>query len=116
MCDYLDSLPIYKRKRIKFAWDDPREDMVSRIEYIVKRVKPYKLGCFVLIGYWSTEAQDVFRVETLRRFGIDSFVMPFDKFDKYQSSFTRYVNMKAEFKSQTWEDYKKRKKVPDGPK
>ena len=116
MCNAINSLSIYPGKRLKFAWDNPKENLVPKIEWLIKRVKPYKLGCFVLIGYWSSEQEDVMRIETLRRFEIDSFAMPYNRSDKYQSGFTRYVNMKAEFKTQTWEEYKVRLKIPDGPK
>ena len=34
--------------------------------------------------------------------------MPFNKFDKYQKDFSRWVNHKAIFKSVAWKDYKKK--------
>lgn len=33
--------------------------------------------------------------------------MPYDKFNLYQKDFSRWVNNKIEFKSCTWEEYKK---------
>jgi hypothetical protein len=63
--------------------------------------------CYVLIGYWSSEAEDTMRVEALRKLKIDPFVMPFKKSDPYQHAYARYVNHKAIFKSHTWEEYKK---------
>jgi len=113
MCEAINSLKRYEKQH-KFAWDDPRENLLPKIEWLVERIKPYKLGCFVLIGYWSTEKQDLMRVEALRKLEIDPFAMPFNKSDAYQRGFARYVNMKAEFKSQTWQEYKDRKVIPDG--
>ena len=102
-------------KRIKIAWDNPREDMLKHFRRILKHTKSHRFMCYVLIGYWSTEEQDVMRVEALRKLKIDPFVMLYDKKDDYQAGFARYVNHKAEYKSQTWDEYKKRKNVPNGP-
>lgn len=114
MCDVLNKI---KRKgQIHFAWDNPKENLLPKIEWFIERVRPYKLACFVLIGYWSTEKQDIERIEALRNLKIDPFIMPFDKFDPYQKALTRYVAHKAIFKSHTWEQYKEKYKVPDGPK
>ena len=71
------------------------------------------MAFYVLIGYHSTEEEDLHRVETLRSYGCDPYVMPYDKFDDYQKKFTRWVNHKAIFKSVAWKDYKsgERKKI-----
>lgn len=94
-------------KQIKFAWDEPgdEEKVLAGIKRLIKHVKPYKLMCYVLIGFNSTEEQDLHRVETLRALGIDPFVMPYDKSDLYQRAFARWVNHKAIFKKVKWEDY-----------
>lgn len=92
--------------RIHIAWDFPQVDMIPKLTEITKLIKPYKLTCYVLIGYNSTPEQDLYRVESLRSLGIDPFVMPYNKKDVYQRRFARWVNMKAVFKSVRWEDYK----------
>ena len=104
-CAALNS--IRHSKQIHIAWDNPKEDLEPKLRQVIKWVKPYKLMCYVLIGYWSTPEEDLFRVEVLRRLGIDPFIMPFNKADQYQKDFSRYVNRKAIFKSVKWEDYKK---------
>ena len=43
--------------------------------------------------------------ETLRKYGIDPFVMPYDKGNKYQKRLARYVNHKAIFKKIKWSEY-----------
>ena len=65
-----------------------------------------KISCYVLIGYWSTPEEDMMRIEKLRSLGINPFVMPYDKKEKYQKNFARWVNRKAVFKSTKWKDYK----------
>jgi hypothetical protein len=92
-------------KQIHIAWDFPEMDLTPKLKEVVKYIKPYKLMCYVLIGYNSTPEQDLFRVETLRGFGIDPFVMPYNKFNKYQKRFARWVNHKAIFKSVEYKEY-----------
>jgi hypothetical protein len=92
-------------KQIKLAWDDPKQDLRPQLQEVIRYIKPYKLMCYVLIGYWSTPEEDLYRVETLRALGIDPFVMPFDKSDKYQKRFARWVNHKAIYRTVKWEEY-----------
>ncbi len=92
-------------KQIHIAWDNPKDNLLPKLKEIMKWIKPYKLMCYVLIGYWSTPEEDLYRVEKLREIGIDPFVMPFNKSDPYQKKFARYVNHKAIFKTVKWEDY-----------
>ncbi len=94
-------------KQIHIAWDNPKEDVVKDIKRLIKYIKPYRIMCYVLIGYWSTPEEDLYRVETLRDLKIDPFVMPYNKKDRYQRDFARWVNFKAIFKSVEWKDYKK---------
>lgn len=105
-CDAL--LKLKHRKQIKIAWDNPKENLEPKLQEMIQYIKPYRIMCYVLIGYWSTPEQDFHRIETLRRLKIDPFVMPYDKRDLYQKAFARWVNHKAIFKSVAWEDYRGR--------
>lgn len=108
-CRALNGLRRWEKKQFKIAWDNPKEDLEPKLREVIKWIKPYKLMCYVLIGYWAdTEEGDLYRVEKLRELGIDPFVMPFDKKDLYQKSFARWVNHKAIFKKVKWQDYKYR--------
>jgi hypothetical protein len=95
-------------KQIHIAWDNPREDLVPKLKEILKQIKAYKLMCYVLIGYWSTKKEDLYRIEKLRELKIDPFVMPYDKSDIYQRNFARWVNHKAIWRTVKWEDYNRR--------
>jgi len=106
MCQALNKLK--HRKQIKIAWDDPAENILPHLKRALCYIHYWKLMCYVLIGYSSTEEEDLHRVETLRNLGIDPFVMPYDKSDLYQRSFARWVNHKAIFKKVPWEDYRRR--------
>ena len=93
-------------KQLHIAWDNPNDDLTDNIKLLTKYIKPYRIMCYVLIGYWSTPEEDLMRVEKLRELKVDPFVMPFNKHDDYQRRFARWCNHKAIFKSVKWEDYK----------
>lgn len=97
-------------KRIKMAWDNAYNDMIPTFKRICEKIRPDKIMVYVLIGFDTTKEQDLYRVEELRKLGVNPFVMPYDKKDKYQKKFARYVNNKIIFKSCTWEDFSKGKK------
>jgi len=102
------------QKQICIAWDNPRENLCDKIEKMTKIIKTYKVICYVLIGYWSTEDEDLMRVMKLKEMGVDAFAMPYNKKDKYQKSFARWVNHKAIFNSCTWEDYNRGRNEKQG--
>jgi hypothetical protein len=104
-----DILKLRHEKQLKIAWDNPKENILPALKLLLSYVKPYKIGCYVLIGYWSTPEEDLYRVEKLRELKIDPFVMPFNKSDPYQRNFARWVNMKAIFKTVSWSEYRKTK-------
>lgn len=101
---YLNKIKHYKQ--IHVAWDNPKDNLIPRFKEMIKHIKPYKIMCYVLIGYWSTPEEDLYRVEKLRELKIDPFVMAYDKSDDYQKKFARWVNHKAIFKTVKWQDYK----------
>lgn len=97
------------KNQVYFAWDDPRhEKLIHRgiARCVEAGIPPWKMAFYVLIGYHSTEAEDLHRVNILRDYGCDPYSMPFDKSDPYQNRFTRWVNHKAIFKTVPWEEYK----------
>ena len=97
-------------KAFKFAWDNPRDNIDDKIELLLNYIKPYKLMCYVLIGYWSTPKQDYERVMHLwDKYKIVAFAMPYDKHDRYQKDFARWCNNKILFKSMTWKEYQEDK-------
>ncbi len=97
---------IKHHKQIKIAWDNPKDDLWPKLMEVVRYIRPYKIMCYVLIGYWSTPREDLERVFALEGLGIDPFIMPYNKTDPYQKRFARWVNHKAIFKSVEWADYR----------
>ncbi len=105
--EHAEALLILKhRKQIKMAWDNPRDPLYWKFSEISKWIRPYRIMVYVLIGYWSSQEEDLTRVQQLRNLGYDPFVMPYNKKDPYQKAFARWVNHKAIFKTVAWRDYK----------
>ena len=92
--------------QIKIAWDNPLENIMPDIKRLLAAIKAWRIMCYVLIGYWSTTAQDLRRVLALQGVGIDPFVMAYDRQDTYQRRFSRWVNRPEIFNTVKWEDYK----------
>jgi len=98
---------------IHFAWDSiGYEGAVKEGIEILEAggVSRHKLMFYVLIGYNTTPEQDLYRVEKLRGWEVEPFVMPYDKHNRYQWSFARWCNRKKLFHSVAWEDYRTSKR------
>ena len=110
---WLNKLRLYKS--IHIAWDLPHIDLTDKLREITRYIKPYKLMCYVLVGYGSTIEQDMFRIERLRELGIKPFVMPYRDFENervptiYDKDLAQYVNKRMIFKSCSFADFSPRK-------
>lgn len=100
---------------IHIAWDLPQIDLTPQLEAMTKYVKPYKITCYVLVGFNSTKEQDLFRLRTLKRLGILPFVQPFRDYDnirkpsQYEKDLARWANRAWLFKSIDFEDFEPRR-------
>jgi hypothetical protein len=100
---------IHWQRFIRFSFDSVgiENQVRNGIELLKKYgVKGYRLFFYILIGFNTKTEEDLYRVELLRSFGCDMFVMPYNKKDPYQKRFARWVNHKAIFKTVSWNDYK----------
>lgn len=113
-CLALKSLKI---KTIHCAWDNYKDKnvIIPKLKMLCSYIKPYKITCYVLVGYENREIidTDIERVLLLDSMGIDPFAMGYVDYNNpnYEKSksvkdFCRWVNMKATFKSCTWDEYK----------
>lgn len=100
---------------IHIAWDLPGLDLTEKLEEVTKYLKPWKLTCYVLVGFNSTKEQDMFRIRTLRRFKIVPFVQPYRDFEnqrqptQYERDLARWANNRILYKSCDFEDFEPRK-------
>jgi hypothetical protein len=116
------ALGTLKIKSIHCAWDNykDKKTVLRGLERLIKYVKPYKITCYVLVGFENKQIidQDIERVMILKEYKVNPFAMGYIDFDdpSYRKSqevkdFCRWVNMKATFKSCSWNEYSKRKKI-----
>ena len=100
---------------IHIAWDLPQIDLTPQLETITKHLKPYKVACYVLVGFNSTREQDLYRLRTLKRLGISPFVQPFRDYtnqrkpSQYEKDLGRWANRARLFKTMDFLDYQPRK-------
>lgn len=104
----LSELKLWGQTPIRFAWDlmDNEPFVRHGISILRRHNLASKTMFYVLIGFNTTEKEDLYRIEILRGLKVEPFVMPYNKFDRYQKSLARWVNHKSTFKSVKWEDYK----------
>jgi len=97
------------RKMVHFAWDQWGKGTEKLIDEGFDRVvshgiKPYMMTFFVLIGWHTTEEQDLYRINKLHNKGAHVFVMPYNKKDPYQKALARWNNAHL-WRKIKWVDY-----------
>ena len=103
------------KNQIHIAWDMPQIDLTDRLKAMVKHIKPYKIVCYVLVGFNSTIDQDMYRLDVLRSLGISPFVQPYRDFDnkrvpsQYERDLAHWVNRRQLFKTVDFKDLEIRK-------
>lgn len=107
-----------KIKSIHCAWDNykDKEYILPKLKMLTEYVKPYKILCYVLVGFENKEIveTDIERVETIWSLGVYPFVMGYINYNdrKWKRSrsvkdFARWCNNRFIFKKVKWEEYKK---------
>ena len=110
---YLNQMKL--KTGIHIAWDDPRIDLTEKLKEITKYIKPYKLTYYVLVGFNSTIEQDLYRLNTLKKYNILPFVQPYRDFQNkrkptmYEKDLARWANRGWLFKSTEFENFRPRK-------
>jgi hypothetical protein len=79
--DIMPLLRDIKIKMLHFAWDNPREDLTRHFSSFASHDERNcrQRRVYVLVNYWSTPAEDMWRIETLVSNGFDPYVMLYDK-------------------------------------
>lgn len=95
---------LHIHKQLNIAWDNPREDLRPKIEQLLKFIKPYRVQCYVLVEYWSTQQEDLDRIYWLQSRGIDPYVMPYKK-TRYGKDIARWCNTRKAIGSVRFEEY-----------
>ncbi|MBD5210982.1 MAG: hypothetical protein HDS77_06930 [Bacteroidales bacterium] len=104
-----------KRSHVHIAWDLPEIDLTDKLREVVRYVAPWKLMCYILVGFNSTIEQDMYRIERCRELGITPFVMPYRDFEnktrpsQYAKDLAQYVNKPQIFGTCSFADFSPRK-------
>ena len=79
--DNVKLLDRLKMARVRFAWDNPGEDLTGAFERYAQLTgkKKRKRSVYVLTNYSSSHEQDLYRVYLLREMGFDPYIMIYDK-------------------------------------
>lgn len=110
---YLNRLRILKN--IHIAWDLPTLDLTDKLKEVIKYLKPWKLTCYVLVGFNSTIEQDLYRLERLRELRIRPFVMPYRDYEgkrqptQYAKDLAHWANRPELFSTCTFAEFSPRK-------
>ena len=110
---YLNKLKL--KRNIHIAWDLPQIDLTEGLKSMIKYIKPYKITCYVLVGFNSTIEQDLYRLEILKSLGITPFVQPYRDFEnkrnptQYELDLARWANKMWLFKTMDFKDFVPRK-------
>jgi hypothetical protein len=108
----LSKILVGKSGHIHFAWDNPADEPAVRrgVGLLAKHMPLRRIIFYVLIGFNTTRAEDEHRAYALRDLGVMPFAMAFNKRDRYQMDFARYVNRKQLFMAvPTFAEYLNRK-------
>lgn len=103
------------RRNIHIAWDLPAIDLTDKLREVIRYIKPWKLMCYILVGFNSTMEEDLYRIERCRELGIKPYVMPYRDFEnkrqpsQYEKDLAQYVNKPMIFQSCKFEDFSPRK-------
>ena len=100
----------FKRKRLYVAWDNLEDEKeIEQGIQILKNagIKPQHLMCYMLTCFDTSFEEDMYRFKKLREWGVDPFVMRYNRRgDKKDIEFARWVNRRV-YKSISFEKWLK---------
>lgn len=102
------------KSSVHIAWDLPQLDLRPQLKQMLKWIKPYKIVCYVLVGFNSTPEQDYMRLRYLKELGILPFVQPYRDLDnkrkptQYERDIARWANRSSLFNTHDFLDYRPR--------
>ena len=105
-----------KRSHVHIAWDLPDIDLTDKLREVTQYIAPWKITCYILVGFNSTIEQDLYRIQRCREFKVLPFVMPFRDYEnktqpsQYCKDLAAWVNKPQIFgKVPEFKDFEPRK-------
>lgn len=96
---------------IHFAWDRMQDEplIVNGLKILSKHnLRSTSNGVYVIIGYNTSEKEDIYRCQIINDYGLTPYPMPFKK-TEYTKRFKRFINLHyyRKYKSieEAWKDY-----------
>lgn len=74
-----------KRSHVHIAWDLPDIDLTEKLREVTRYIAPWKMSCYILVGFNSTIEQDLYRIQRCREFKVNPFVMPYRDYENQQN-------------------------------
>ena len=117
LCRTLKTFTVHNPNHYLFiSWDDIK--LEKAVEKGINILKAANIGLdsimfYVLIGFNSTEEEDLYRVNKLASLGVVAFAMPYNRYDIYQKKFANWCNQIVTQRAVKWEDYGKYDKKTD---
>ena len=111
--EYVNALSHMRVKRLHFAWDNPRDNLVPLFrDFAAKYKRKSGKSVYVLTNFNSTHEEDIYRVKSLISFGYDPYVMIYDRKSapKITRHLQRWCNAVPLRKSCTFAEYLKTKR------
>lgn len=100
-----------KFKKLRFAWDFIKTEKVftTNLKKVLKSIKPSRVMVYMLVDYNTTFKEDMYRLQKIRRFGCDAFVMRYNKGgDLLIREFARWNNLFF-FRNLSFENFLKKR-------
>lgn len=98
---------IKHHRSIHYAWDLMKyeKQVIRGIQILSKYIKKYKQMCFMLVGYNTSFAEDMYRFQKLLEMEIDPYIMIYNKkHDEKLKHFARWVNARI-YKKCSFSEY-----------
>jgi len=108
--DIARELSTLRIKTIRFAWDNMADETIVRknLQLLSKYVTMSKIMIYVLCGYNTTFAEDMYRRTEINKFGCDAYIMPYQK-SRLMNEFSSWNN-RFKYRNVPFEDYLKMRK------
>ena len=97
----LSEIKLWPSKQWHIAWDNIHDEkrVLKGIKILNDAgIKNWKIMCYVLVGFNTSQKQDLYRINKLEEIGVDPFVMTYVK-DKYTRTLSKWCNRKPIFKT-----------------
>jgi hypothetical protein len=97
----LSEIKLWPTKQWHIAWDNinEKDKVLKGIRTLNNAgIKNWKIMCYVLVGFNTSQKQDLHRINLLEKLGVDPFVMTYVK-NKYTRTLSKWCNRKPIFKT-----------------